>query len=101
MFTERWRAARVGPSGTAGSSNAASLRSRHDARTSSNRANYRVACETSERIVRTIGDPDTSVSINGEGRNVRWAMLAVIEKAARHAGHADIIREQIDGQTGR
>jgi hypothetical protein len=28
-------------------------------------------------------------------------LLAVIEETARHAGHADIIREQIDGQTGR
>jgi len=28
-------------------------------------------------------------------------MLVVIAETARHAGHADIIREQIDGQTGR
>ncbi|MGH9230382.1 MAG: DUF664 domain-containing protein [Acidimicrobiales bacterium] len=28
-------------------------------------------------------------------------MLAVIHETARHADHADIIREQIDGQTGR
>jgi hypothetical protein len=28
-------------------------------------------------------------------------MLAVIEETALHLGHADIIREQIDGQTGR
>ena len=28
-------------------------------------------------------------------------LLAVIEETARHAGHADIIREQIDGRTGR
>jgi hypothetical protein len=25
----------------------------------------------------------------------------VIDETARHAGHADIIREQIDGRTGR
>jgi hypothetical protein len=31
----------------------------------------------------------------------RWAMLAAIGETARHAGHADIIREQIDGRTGR
>jgi hypothetical protein len=31
----------------------------------------------------------------------RWAMLNVIQETARHAGHADIIREQIDGHTGR
>jgi hypothetical protein len=28
-------------------------------------------------------------------------ILAVIEETARHSGHADIIREQIDGRTGR
>ena len=34
-------------------------------------------------------------------RHLRWALLAVIAETARHAGHADIIREQIDGRTGR
>jgi len=37
----------------------------------------------------------------GRTRNLRWVLLAVIDETARHAGHADIIREQIDGQTGR
>ena len=31
-------------------------------------------------------------------RDLRWVLLAVIEETARHAGHADIIREQIDGR---
>ncbi|KXP12744.1 hypothetical protein AXK57_00345 [Tsukamurella pulmonis] len=34
------------------------------------------------------------------GWTVRWILLHVIEEVARHAGHADIIREQIDGATG-
>jgi hypothetical protein len=29
----------------------------------------------------------------------RWVMLHLIEETARHAGHADIIRESIDGAT--
>ena len=29
--------------------------------------------------------------------SVRWVMLHLIEETARHAGHADIIRESIDG----
>ncbi|MBB1259768.1 DinB family protein [Streptomyces alkaliterrae] len=35
----------------------------------------------------------------GEGgpRSWRWALLHLIEEAARHAGHADVIRETIDG----
>jgi hypothetical protein len=31
---------------------------------------------------------------------LRWLMLHMIEEPARHNGHADIIREQIDGATG-
>jgi Protein of unknown function (DUF664) len=33
-------------------------------------------------------------------RNVRWVALHMIEETARHAGHADIIRESIDGSRG-
>jgi uncharacterized damage-inducible protein DinB len=31
--------------------------------------------------------------------SVRWVLLHLIEETARHAGHADIIRESIDGAT--
>ena len=31
--------------------------------------------------------------------SVRWVLLHLIEETARHAGHADIIREHIDGGT--
>jgi len=34
-----------------------------------------------------------------EGLSVRWVILHVINELARHAGHADIIRETIDGAT--
>jgi Protein of unknown function (DUF664) len=33
-------------------------------------------------------------------RNLRWVLLHMIEETARHAGHADIIRETIDGSRG-
>ena len=33
-----------------------------------------------------------------EACTVRWILLHLIEETARHAGHADIIREAIDGQ---
>jgi len=32
--------------------------------------------------------------------SVRWVLLHVIEETARHAGHADIVRESVDGGTG-
>jgi uncharacterized damage-inducible protein DinB len=35
-----------------------------------------------------------------EAWSVRWVLLHLIEEVARHAGHADIIRESIDGATG-
>jgi uncharacterized damage-inducible protein DinB len=34
-----------------------------------------------------------------EAWSVRWVLLHLIEEHARHAGHADIIRESIDGAT--
>lgn len=32
-----------------------------------------------------------------EGCTVRWVLLHLIEETARHAGHADVIRESLDG----
>jgi hypothetical protein len=32
--------------------------------------------------------------------NVRYVMFHMIQETARHAGHADIIRETLDGSTG-
>ncbi len=34
-----------------------------------------------------------------EGWSVRWVLLHLISETARHAGHADIIREAVDGAT--
>jgi hypothetical protein len=31
--------------------------------------------------------------------SVRWVLLHLVEEIARHAGHADIVREAIDGAT--
>ncbi|WP_331728149.1 DinB family protein [Streptomyces sp. NBC_00158] len=33
--------------------------------------------------------------------SMRWVLVHMIEETARHAGHADILRERIDGATGR
>jgi uncharacterized damage-inducible protein DinB len=35
-----------------------------------------------------------------EAWSVRWVLLHILEETARHAGHADIVRESIDGATG-
>jgi hypothetical protein len=65
------------------------------------RAEYKAACATSDEIIAALGDPDAPVVRNGKKHNLRWAILAVIGETSRHAGHADIIREQLDGVTGR
>jgi hypothetical protein len=65
------------------------------------RAEYRAACAASNEIIAAVGDADAPVTRNGQIRDFRSVLLAVIEETARHAGHADIIREQIDGKTGR
>jgi hypothetical protein len=41
-------------------------------------------------------DPD-----RGGSFSLRWILLHMIEEYARHNGHADLIRESIDGQTGQ
>jgi hypothetical protein len=33
--------------------------------------------------------------------NLRWVLMHLLEETARHAGHADILGELIDGRTGR
>jgi hypothetical protein len=35
------------------------------------------------------------------GVNLRWILMHLLEETARHAGHADILRELLDGSTGR
>ena len=37
---------------------------------------------------------------DGQAFNLRWILVHLIEEYARHAGHADLIRESIDGATG-
>jgi len=65
------------------------------------RAEYRSACTASNEIIAAVGDADAPVTHNGTTTDLRSVLLTVIEETARHAGHADIIREQVDGQTGR
>jgi uncharacterized damage-inducible protein DinB len=62
---------------------------------------YRSECSRSRQIIGTVSLDDL---VKGEERsadyNVRWVIVHMIEETARHAGHADIIREQLDGSTG-
>ena len=37
---------------------------------------------------------------SGNPYSLRWILLHMVEEYARHNGHADLIRQSIDGQTG-
>lgn len=67
-------------------------------------AAYRRACATSDRIVHACPDLSTLAKGSNPGEkepaSLRRIMAHIIEETARHAGHADILRERIDGSTG-
>ena len=39
-------------------------------------------------------------SRRGERFSARWILLHMLEETARHNGHADLLRENVDGVTG-
>lgn len=59
---------------------------------------YRMRAEETDRIVRTL--PLDAPCTRREGADLRWVLLHLIHETARHAGHADAVRELIDGATG-
>jgi uncharacterized damage-inducible protein DinB len=64
---------------------------------------YQQACQRSRDVVSAASGPDqVSAVALGDGRHfsLRWVLLHLIEETARHAGHADMLREAIDGVVG-
>ena len=65
-----------------------------------------VAART-EEVVRSLPSLEVAVQLpeapwypqNTDGYSARWILLHVMEELARHAGHADIVREHLDGAT--
>ena len=39
-------------------------------------------------------------SATGEPVSLRWVLVHMVEEYARHNGHADLLREAVDGSTG-
>ncbi len=65
---------------------------------------YAEACAHSRRRRRPAPRPSTTSSaldttLRGHVK-LRWILVHMIEETARHAGHLDLMREQIDGRTG-
>ena len=64
---------------------------------------YREACDRSRHVVsNATGLDERSVRALRDGRHfsLRWVLLHLIEETARHAGHADYLREAVDGTVG-
>jgi uncharacterized damage-inducible protein DinB len=62
-------------------------------------ASYIDACEKSRAIVRSASWDDPSKR-EGRPETLGWILCHMLEEISRHVGHADILREQIDGATG-
>lgn len=61
-------------------------------------AAYRARAVATDEVVRTLA-LDTPCR-RGENRDLRWVLLHLVNETARHAGHADAVRELLDGVTG-
>ncbi|MGH3166540.1 MAG: DinB family protein [Trebonia sp.] len=67
------------------------------------RQRYRDACARSRAVAAAAGGLDqVAVRPFGDQKyfNLRFVLLHLIEETARHAGHADLLREAIDGTVG-
>lgn len=63
---------------------------------------YRDETDRARRIVGSASPEDMSVQPSRLFGHVpmRWILVHMIEETARHAGHLDMMREQLDGRTG-
>ena len=63
-------------------------------------AEFSAQCEDSRRrtaAAESLDQLSVLTSQSGEHFNLRWILVHMIEEYARHCGHADLIRESIDG----
>jgi uncharacterized damage-inducible protein DinB len=67
------------------------------------KSRYRAACARSRAAAAGADSLDQLSEFKGTDGwqfTLRWVLLHLIEETARHAGHADLIREAIDGAVG-
>jgi hypothetical protein len=67
-------------------------------------ASYREAVSQANAIIdacEDLSEPAPNSPRPQSAPTMRWILVHMIEETGRHAGHADILREQIDGATGR
>jgi hypothetical protein len=63
-------------------------------------AGYEAQCARSRATASRFGLADTAWHARRGELSLRWIYLHMIDETARHAGHADILRELTDGSTG-
>jgi uncharacterized damage-inducible protein DinB len=78
----------------------ADLRVRPDETTEEVLAFYGRARAAGDRTIDELEVEDTGTAWFGEAVTLRWVLIHMVEETARHAGHADILRELIDGMAG-
>jgi uncharacterized damage-inducible protein DinB len=78
----------------------ADLRVNHDETTEDILAFYGRARTAADRVIDELDLDATGTGWSGYTTSLRWVLIHMIEEIARHAGHADIVRELIDGTTG-
>ena len=61
---------------------------------------WQAECEESRQAAASRDLEDTGVTRGGEACSLRWIYVHMIEEYARHNGHADLIRELVDGAVG-
>jgi hypothetical protein len=61
---------------------------------------FRDTCAASDRAIAAADSLDVTGVRRGQPVSLRWILVHVVEEYARHNGHADLIRECIDGATG-
>ena len=70
-----------------------------DADWESDVAVWRAQCDESRANAATHALDDTGLR-HGEPCSLRWIYVHMIEEYARHNGHADLLRELVDGAVG-
>jgi uncharacterized damage-inducible protein DinB len=63
-------------------------------------ATWREECAHARRLEQSAASLDVTGMRRGQAVDLRWIMLHMIEEYARHNGHADLIRELVDGTVG-
>ena len=61
---------------------------------------YRRAWVAADQVIDEVGLDETGTAWFGDAVSLRWVLIHMLEETARHTGHADIVRELIDGTTG-